>query len=82
MPADLINKTKVFGKQYKCLLVLLWYIQRDAVWYENALEQNMFRFKCYIDGSKLNIRAGASFYVQYPKALLQITIFAIWEDII
>ena len=34
MPADLITKTKILGKQYKCLVVE----RKDAVLYENALE--------------------------------------------
>ena len=35
MLADLKTKTKVFGKQYKCLVME----RKDAVQYENALEQ-------------------------------------------
>ena len=37
MPADLITKTKVFGKQYKCLVME----RKDAVQYENALEPSI-----------------------------------------
>ena len=37
MPADLITKTKTFGKQYKCLLME----RKDALQYENALELEM-----------------------------------------
>ena len=61
MLADLINETKVFRKQYKCLVR----VPTDAVLYENGLEQNMV--KCYTDGSKLNRKAGASFYIEYPN---------------
>ena len=61
MPADLITKTKVFGKQYKCLVME----RKNEVRYENALEPSIIR--CYIDGSKLNGRAGASFYIEYAS---------------
>ena len=37
MPADLMTKTKVFGKQYKCLVME----RKDAVQYENALEPSI-----------------------------------------
>ena len=61
MPADLITKTKVFGKQYKCLVMK----RKDAVQYENALEPSIIR--CYTDGSKLNGKVGASFYTEYAS---------------
>ena len=48
MPADLISvtKTKVFGKQYKCLVME----RKDAAQCENALKPSMIR--CYTDGFK------------------------------
>ena len=58
---DLITKTKVFGKQYKCLVMEC----KDAEQYENALEPSIIR--CYTYGSKLNGRAGASFYIEYAS---------------
>ena len=61
MPADLITKTKVFGKQYKCLVME----RKDAVQYENDLEPSIFR--CYTDRSKMNKKAGASFYIEYAS---------------
>ena len=61
MPADLVTKTKVFGKQYKCLVME----RKDAVQYENALEPSIIR--CYSDGFKLNETAGASFYIEYAS---------------
>ena len=61
MPADLITKTKAFGKQYKCLVME----RKDAVQYENALEQSIII--CYTDGSKINGRAGVNFYIEYAS---------------
>ena len=61
MPPDQITKTKVFGKQYKCLVME----RKDAVQYENALEPSIIRY--YSEGSKLNGRAGASCYIEYAS---------------
>ena len=62
MPADLITTTKIFEKQYKCLVTE----RKDAVQYENALELSII-IRCYTDGSKLNETAGASFYIEYAS---------------
>ena len=48
MPADLITKTKMFGKQYKCFVME----RKDAVQNENELEPSIIR--CYTDGSKID----------------------------
>ena len=48
IPANLVTKTKVFGKQYKCFVIE----RKDAVQHENALEPSIIR--CYTDGYKLN----------------------------
>ena len=76
MPADLIVKTTVFGKQYKCLVME----RKDAVQYENALEPSIIRY--YTDGFKLNGRAGASFYIKYASSSQTDQNFSIWEDIV
>ena len=60
MPADL-TKTKVLGKQYKCLVME----RKDAMQYENALEPSIIR--CYTDASKINGRDDASFYIEYAS---------------
>ena len=39
--------------------------RKDAVQYENALEPSVIR--SYTDESKLNGRAGASFYIEYAS---------------
>ena len=57
VPADIVNKTQAFYKQYKCLVME----RRDAGEYESASKQNTI--KCNTDGCKLNGRAGASFYI-------------------
>ena len=61
MLADLVIKTKVFGKRYKCLVME----RKNAVQYEDALEPSIIR--CYSDGSKINGRAGASFFIEHAS---------------
>ena len=69
MPADLINKTKVLGKQFKCLVME----RRDTVQYENVMEQNVI--ECYTDGSKVTEELVRVSTYNTRTALIQIKIF-------
>jgi len=60
MPADLIKKSKIFDRKYKCFI----YERENAVEYENALNRSII--KCYTGGSKIYGKVGAGFYVEYP----------------
>ena len=61
MPADRINKTKVFEKNFECQIV----DKMNAIRPESVLIQNTV--KVYTDGSKLDGRVGAGFYAEYPN---------------
>ena len=60
MPADVIVKKKVLKRNFECLI--------DSR--ENATVlgcvQDMNLIKCFTDGSKINEKVGAGFYIEYP----------------
>ena len=61
MPADRIKKTKVFERNFECQIM----DKKKAIRFESVLNQSTV--KVYTDGSKLNGRVGAGFYVEYPN---------------
>ena len=61
MPADQIKKTKVFGRNFECQNM----DKKNVLRSESVLNQNTV--KVYTDGSKLDGRVGAGFYVEYPN---------------
>ena len=61
MPADRMNKPKVFEKNFECQII----DKKNAIRSESVLNQNTV--KVNTDGSKLYGRAGTGFYVQYPN---------------
>ena len=61
MPADQINKTKVFERNFECQIM----DKKNAVRTESVLNQNTV--KIYTDGSKLDGRVGAGFYAENPN---------------
>ena len=60
MPADRIKKTKVFERNFECQIM----DKKNATRFESVLNQNTA--KVYTDGSKLDGRIGAGFYIEYP----------------
>ena len=69
MPADRINKTKVFKKNFECQIV----DKKNAIRPESVLNQNTV--KVYTNGSKLDGRVGAGFNAEYPNNSLQQAFF-------
>ena len=63
MPADIMNKTKIFERNFKCVIKE----REDAIEDECSLDKNLVR--CYTDGSKFNGRVGAGFYIENPDNL-------------
>ena len=61
MPADQIKKTKIFERNFECQIM----DQKNAIKSESVLTQNTVNV--YTDGSKLDGRAGAGFYAEYPN---------------
>ena len=60
-PADRINKTKVFERNFECQIM----DKQNVIRHESVLNQNTV--KVYAGGSKLNGRIGAGFYAEYPN---------------
>ena len=61
LPADQITKTKVLERNFECQIM----DKKNAIRSESVLNQNTV--KVYIDGSKLDGRAGTGFYAEYPN---------------
>ena len=61
MPADRIRKTKVIERNFECQIM----DKKNAIRFESVLNQNTV--KVYTDGSKLDGRVGAGFYVKHPN---------------
>ena len=61
MPADRINKTKVFERNFKCQIM----DKKNDIRSESVLNQNTV--KIYIDSLKLDGKVGAGFYAEYPN---------------
>ena len=61
MPADRIKTTKVFERNFECQIM----DKKNAIRFESVLNQNTV--KVYTDGSKLDGRVGAGFYVKHPN---------------
>ena len=61
MPADQIKKIKVFERNFECQIM----DKKNAIRFESVLNQNTV--KVYTDGLKLDGRAGADFYAEYPN---------------
>ena len=60
-PADQIEKTKVFERNFESQII----VKKNAIRSESALNQNTV--KVFIDDSKLGGRVGAVFYAEYPN---------------
>ena len=61
MLANRIKKTKEFEGNFECQIM----DKKNAIRSESALNQNTVNV--YTDGSKLDGRAGAGFYAEYPN---------------
>ena len=62
MPADRILKSKVFERNFECQIV----DKIIAIRFENVQNQNTVKINT--DGSKLDGRADAGFYAEYPNS--------------
>ena len=56
-------KTKAFVTNFVCSILE----RQDAITFESTLKKSLVR--CYTDGSKINGRVGAGFYIEYPGNL-------------
>ena len=61
MPADRIQKTKLFERNYECQIM----DKKNAIRSESIL--NLKTIRVYTDGSKLDVKVGVGFSAVYPN---------------
>ena len=61
MPADRIQKTKIFERNFECQII----DKKNAIRSKSIL--NLKTIRVYTDGSKLDVKVGAGFYAVNPN---------------